>query len=188
MVLGGPRPRPPARRRVQPKVQRNRAARLQHRGRAAHPPGLARTFQPRPHQRAAVARMLAEPAVGLFHQVGAGKTAEMVIGAMELRRLGLVSKPAVVVPNHMLEQFSRECATALPPSPSPGRLERGSRRRAAPRVRRPHRGQWSSGRGDPDPLRVRAPPRLRRDEDRLHTPRAGAATGNARALQRRQAG
>ena len=77
-------------------------------------PGLARTFTPRPHQRAAVARMLAEPAVGLFHQVGAGKTAEMVIGAMELRRLGLVSKPAVVVPNHMLEQFSREYLQLYP--------------------------------------------------------------------------
>jgi N12 class adenine-specific DNA methylase/SAM-dependent methyltransferase len=77
-------------------------------------PGLARTFQPRAHQRAAVARMLAEPAVGLFHQVGAGKTAEMVIGAMELRRLGLVSKPGVVVPNHTLEQFSREWLQLYP--------------------------------------------------------------------------
>jgi N12 class adenine-specific DNA methylase/SAM-dependent methyltransferase len=77
-------------------------------------PSLARTFTPRPHQRAAVARMLAEPAVGLFHQVGAGKTAEMVMGAMELRRLGLVTKPAVVVPNHMLEQFSREWLQLYP--------------------------------------------------------------------------
>ena len=77
-------------------------------------PGLARTFTPRPHQRAAVARMLAEPAVGLFHQVGAGKTAEMICGAAELRRLGLVSKPAVVVPNHMLEQFSREWLQLYP--------------------------------------------------------------------------
>ena len=77
-------------------------------------PGVARTFAPRPHQRAAVARIVAEPAVGLFHEVGAGKTAEMVIGAMELRRLGLVSKPAVVVPNHMLEQFSREWLQIYP--------------------------------------------------------------------------
>jgi N12 class adenine-specific DNA methylase len=77
-------------------------------------PGLARTFTPRPHQRSAVARMLAEPAVGLFHQVGAGKTAEMVMGAMELRRLGLVTKSAVVVPNHMLEQFSREWLQLYP--------------------------------------------------------------------------
>jgi N12 class adenine-specific DNA methylase len=71
-------------------------------------PGLARSFQPRAHQRAAVARIIAEPAVGLFHQVGAGKTATIAIAASELRRLGLVRKPAVVVPNHMLEQFSRE--------------------------------------------------------------------------------
>ena len=77
-------------------------------------PGIARTFAPRAHQRAAVARILAEPAVGLFHEVGAGKTAEMVIGAMELRRLGLVSKPAVVVPNHMLEQFAREWLQIYP--------------------------------------------------------------------------
>ncbi|MGO1312906.1 MAG: helicase, partial [Brevibacterium aurantiacum] len=60
-------------------------------------PGLTESFSPRPHQRAAVARIVSEPAVGLFHQVGAGKTAEMVMGAMELRRMGLASKPAVVV-------------------------------------------------------------------------------------------
>jgi N12 class adenine-specific DNA methylase len=39
----------------------------------------------------------------LFHEVGAGKTAEMVTGTMELRRLGMVCKPAIVVPDHMLE-------------------------------------------------------------------------------------
>jgi hypothetical protein len=77
-------------------------------------PGLARTFTPLPHQRSAVARILSEPAVGLFHAVGAGKTAEMVIGATELRRLGMISKPAVVVPNHMLEQFSTEWLQLYP--------------------------------------------------------------------------
>ncbi len=77
-------------------------------------PGLAANFSPRPHQRAAVARMIAEPAVGLFHEVGAGKTAEMVMGCMEMRRMGLVRKPAVVVPNHMLEQFSREWLQMYP--------------------------------------------------------------------------
>ncbi|MGO9959168.1 MAG: helicase-related protein, partial [Solirubrobacteraceae bacterium] len=79
-------------------------------------PGLVRTFTPMPHQRAAVARMLSEPAVGLFHQVGAGKTAEMIIGATELRRLGMVRKPVVVVPNHMLEQFSRDWLQLFPRS------------------------------------------------------------------------
>jgi N12 class adenine-specific DNA methylase len=77
-------------------------------------PGLATSFRPRSHQRAAVAAIRGEPSVGLFHAVGAGKTATMVIAASELRRLGLVKKPAVVVPNHMLEQFSREWLQLLP--------------------------------------------------------------------------
>ncbi|WJZ68487.1 helicase-related protein [Kocuria rosea] len=77
-------------------------------------PGLVKNFTPRPHQRAAVARMLSEPSVGLFHEVGAGKTAEMVMGAMELRRLGMARKPVVVVPNHMLEQFTREWLQLYP--------------------------------------------------------------------------
>lgn len=77
-------------------------------------PGLSANFIPRPHQIAAVARMINEPAVGLFHEVGAGKTAEMVMGCMELRRLGLVNKPAIVVPNHMLDQFTREFLQLYP--------------------------------------------------------------------------
>ncbi|MFY1633706.1 hypothetical protein ACN27F_10570 [Solwaraspora sp. WMMB335] len=77
-------------------------------------PGLALTFKPHPHQHSAVARIVNEPAVGLWHEVGAGKTAEMVMGAMELRRLGLVRKPMIIVPNHMLEQFSREFLQLYP--------------------------------------------------------------------------
>lgn len=77
-------------------------------------PGMESTFEPRAHQRAAVARMISEPAVGLFHEVGAGKTATMVAGAMELKRMGMVTKPAVLVPNHMLEQFTREWLQIYP--------------------------------------------------------------------------
>ncbi|HPZ50842.1 MAG TPA: helicase-related protein, partial [Propionibacteriaceae bacterium] len=77
-------------------------------------PGLAKNFTPRPHQKAAIARMIHEPAVGLFHQVGAGKTAEMVIGATELKRLGMITKPVIVVPNHMLEQITREWLQLYP--------------------------------------------------------------------------
>lgn len=77
-------------------------------------PGLALSFTPRPHQLAAVARMIHEPAVGLYHEVGAGKTAEMAMGVMELRRLGMIRKPAVIVPNHMLEQFAREFQQLYP--------------------------------------------------------------------------
>jgi hypothetical protein len=77
-------------------------------------PGLALTFQPRPHQVAAVARIIAEPSVGLWQEVGAGKTAEMAIAAIELRRLGLAGKPAIVVPNHMLRQFTTEFLELYP--------------------------------------------------------------------------
>lgn len=77
-------------------------------------PGLAAWFTPHPHQRSAVHRMISEPSVGLYHQVGAGKTAEMVMGTQELRRLGMVNKPAIVVPNHMLEQFTREYLALYP--------------------------------------------------------------------------
>ncbi|WP_232211570.1 SNF2-related protein [Nocardioides sp. CF8] len=84
-----------------------------------HYPGMARVQDGRPlrlraHQHAAVARMVAQPSVLLAHDVGAGKTLAAVTGVSELRRLGLVRKPAVVVPNHMLEQFSREWLQAYP--------------------------------------------------------------------------
>jgi hypothetical protein len=77
-------------------------------------PGLAATFVPHAHQRAAVARILREGRCLLAHAVGAGKTATMVMAGMELRRLGLVNRPAYVVPNHMLEQFSRELLQLYP--------------------------------------------------------------------------
>ncbi|GAA1532697.1 helicase-related protein [Brevibacterium picturae] len=77
-------------------------------------PGMAETFTPRPHQRAAVARMIAEPSTGLFHEVGAGKTAEAIMGAMEMRRMGLINKPLIVIPNHMLAQFSSEWLQIYP--------------------------------------------------------------------------
>ena len=77
-------------------------------------PGLAESFTPRPHQYAAVVRMIAEPAALLAHATGSGKTASLCMGVMELRRLGLVRKPVIVIPNHMLEQWAREFAALYP--------------------------------------------------------------------------
>ena len=77
-------------------------------------PGMASNFVMRPHQRAAVARMITEPSAGLFHEVGAGKTAEMIAGVMEMRRMGLIQKPIISIPNHMLEQFGREWLQLYP--------------------------------------------------------------------------
>ena len=43
-----------------------------------------------------------------------GKTYTMVAAGIELKRLGLASKPMFVVPNHMLAQFSSELLTLYP--------------------------------------------------------------------------
>ena len=77
-------------------------------------PGLASNFNPHQHRRDAVWRALSEPSVLLAHGVGAGKTATMVMAGAELKRLGLVNRPAYVVPNHMLEQFSHEMLLLYP--------------------------------------------------------------------------
>jgi N12 class adenine-specific DNA methylase len=77
-------------------------------------PGLAESFTPRSHQIDSVWRIVSEPTVLLGHAVGAGKTATMVMAGMEMRRLGVVAKPAYVVPNHMLEQFTNELLQLYP--------------------------------------------------------------------------
>ncbi|WP_420082856.1 DEAD/DEAH box helicase family protein (plasmid) [Streptomyces sp. JL4002] len=79
-------------------------------------PGMSSMWQRRlrGHQNAAVRRILSEPTALLAHVVGAGKTATMVAGAMELRRTGLARKPMIVVPNHMLKQVTREFREIYP--------------------------------------------------------------------------
>lgn len=77
-------------------------------------PGLAVDFTPWAHQRAAVERIVSTPRALLGHPVGAGKTAEMVMAARTLRQFGLASKPLIVVPNHLLEQISREAQQTFP--------------------------------------------------------------------------
>ncbi|WP_240275198.1 DEAD/DEAH box helicase family protein [Mycobacterium ulcerans] len=77
-------------------------------------PGLSDHFTPHPYQRHAVARIINEPATLLDHVVGAGKTGSMVMAATELRRLGLVRQPWIVVPNHIIEQVGREAKQWYP--------------------------------------------------------------------------
>ncbi len=50
----------------------------------------------------------------LAHQVGAGKTFEMVAAAMESKRLGLCQKWMFVVPNHLTEQWASEFLRLYP--------------------------------------------------------------------------
>ncbi|WP_331752115.1 DEAD/DEAH box helicase family protein [Streptomyces sp. NBC_00829] len=77
-------------------------------------PGAINEWTMRPHQNAAIRRIVHEPSVLLAHVVGAGKTATMVAGTQELRRTGMAKKPAIVVPNHMLGQFRREYLELYP--------------------------------------------------------------------------
>jgi N12 class adenine-specific DNA methylase len=71
-------------------------------------PGIAAHWGWRPHQLAAIARILQMGSTYLAHAVGAGKTSEMIAAAMEARRLGIARKPMFAVPNHMLGQFAAE--------------------------------------------------------------------------------
>ena len=50
----------------------------------------------------------------LAHEVGAGKTFEMVAAAMESKRLGLCKKSLFVVPNHLTEQWASEFLRLYP--------------------------------------------------------------------------
>lgn len=71
-------------------------------------------FKLTPHQLNAVARVVQRGNTLMAHVVGAGKTFSMIAAGMEMKRLGLVNKPMYAVPNHMLEQFSREFLQAYP--------------------------------------------------------------------------
>ena len=68
----------------------------------------------REHQRNAIAHVLYGGNTLLAHEVGAGKTFEMVAAATESKRLGLCQKSIVVVPNHLTEQWASEFLRLYP--------------------------------------------------------------------------
>ena len=68
----------------------------------------------REHQLGAVAHILYGGNTLLAHEVGAGKTYEMVAAAMEAKRLGLCQKSLFVVPNHLTEQWASEFLRLYP--------------------------------------------------------------------------
>ena len=68
----------------------------------------------RPHQINAIAHVMYGGNALLAHEVGAGKTFEMVAAAMESKRLGLCTKSLVVVPNHITEQWAAEWLQLYP--------------------------------------------------------------------------
>ena len=68
----------------------------------------------RKHQANAIAHVLYGGNALLAHEVGAGKTFEIVAAAMEMKRLGLCTKSLIVVPNHITEQWAAEWLQLYP--------------------------------------------------------------------------
>src|SRR6185437_15043025 len=77
-------------------------------------PGMSSGIRLNPHQQDAVWRGMSSGNTLLGHAVGAGKTFTMAATAMKLKQAGLIKKPMIVVPNHMLEQFAREFQQLYP--------------------------------------------------------------------------
>ena len=67
-----------------------------------------------PHQKNAVWRILQGDSTLLAHCVGAGKTWIMTAAAMEARRIGLVKKSMMVVPNHLVQQWGKSFMQLYP--------------------------------------------------------------------------
>lgn len=58
-------------------------------------------------QKRAIWRIIAEGCTYIAHAVGAGKTATIIAATVEQKRLGLISKPMIVVPAHCLISFAK---------------------------------------------------------------------------------
>lgn len=76
--------------------------------------GISPEITLRSHQLNAIAHILYGGNTLLAHEVGAGKTFEMVAAAMECKRLGLCQKSLFAVPNHLTEQWASEFLRLYP--------------------------------------------------------------------------
>ena len=77
-------------------------------------PGMNHNLRLRPHQNDAVWRGMSSGNTLLAHVVGSGKTFTMAATGMKMKQAGLIQKPMYVVPNHLLDQFSREFMQLYP--------------------------------------------------------------------------
>jgi N12 class adenine-specific DNA methylase len=77
--------------------------------------GMSEAITPRHRQISAAWRaLIADRSLLVDHVVGAGKTCTAIMAAMLGRRLGLVQKPMVVVPNHLIDQWREEAHKLFP--------------------------------------------------------------------------
>ncbi|WP_104759731.1 SNF2-related protein [Helicobacter bizzozeronii] len=79
-----------------------------------HLEGFNQDIKLRPHQKDAIFRAIQERTLCLDHQVGAGKTLVAIASCMEQKRMGLVNKSLIAVPNHLTKQWAQEFYRAYP--------------------------------------------------------------------------
>lgn len=78
-------------------------------------PGISTDIDLYDHQRNAVARILqSKEGTLVAHVVGAGKTFTGVAACHEAKRLSRATKPMIVVPNHLTEQWAKDYLTLYP--------------------------------------------------------------------------
>ena len=92
----------------------NRIAEAQYDGAFLKFQGLNPALTPYRHQRDAVWRTVVTGNVLYNHVVGSGKTNTAILSIMEMKRMGRVRKPVVVVPNHLVEQWRNDFLAAYP--------------------------------------------------------------------------
>ena len=76
--------------------------------------GMSPEITLKSHQTAAIARVLYGGNTLLAHEVGAGKSFQMIGAAMESKRLGLCNKSLIAVPGHLTEQMAGEFMRLYP--------------------------------------------------------------------------
>jgi N12 class adenine-specific DNA methylase len=77
-------------------------------------PGMSSVVKLRRHQINGIWRGIVDRFVMYDHAVGAGKTYTGIARAMERKRMGFSSKPMIVVPNHIVEQFASDVYKLFP--------------------------------------------------------------------------
>ncbi len=106
-------------------------------------PGLNKAIRLRTNQKDVAWRIIQNPATLVGHEVGMGKTLTAIVAAMESKRLGLIKKAMVVVPNHTLEGWQIAMQTAYPGAnlllPAPSDLTKGRRSEFMSRIAT---GEW----------------------------------------------
>lgn len=78
-------------------------------------PNISKDIKLREYQKNVVARAIySNSNVLIAHEVGAGKTFSAIASIYEQKRLGIVKKPLIVVPNHLTKQWGKEFLRLYP--------------------------------------------------------------------------